>query len=226
MIPIHDDNPTRRIPIVTISLIVICTLVFLWEITTHMPQERIIYGLGVTPGLLFGEPTYRGHYQLVPAWLTIFTSMFLHGGWLHLLGNMLYLWIFGNNVEDRLGRMRYLIFYLLCGIAAVFANALPQMNSMVPMIGASGAIAGILGAYFVLYPHARVLVIIPVFFFIYSTWWPAWIVLALWFVLQLVSSLLSASEQGGIAWGAHIGGFLTGVVLIFLFTARRTRRRR
>lgn len=226
MIPIHDDNPTRRFPVVTIGLIIACTLVFLWQLNSKLPAERIIYGLGVTPALLFGEHTYRGHYQLVPAWLTIFTSMFMHGGWLHLLGNMLYLWIFGNNVEDRLGRGRFLLFYLLCGVAAVFASALPQMHSMVPMIGASGAISGVLGAYLVLYPHARVLIIIPIIFYIYSTWWPAWIVLVLWFVIQLVNSLLTAQQQGGVAWGAHIGGFIAGIVLIFLFTGGRLRRRR
>jgi membrane associated rhomboid family serine protease len=223
MFPIHDDNPTRSVPIVTIGLIAACTLVFLWELTTTIPHQRLIYGLGVTPALLFGQHSQPEHWQLVPAWMTIFTSMFMHGGWLHLLGNMLFLWIFGNNIEDRLGHMRYLLFYLLCGVIAVLANALPQIKSMVPMIGASGAISGVLGAYLVLFPHARVLVVIPIFFIIQTVWWPAWVVLLVWFGLQILSSILAGS-QAGIAWSAHIGGFLAGMVLILVFTKRRRRR--
>lgn len=223
MIPIHDNNPTHRVPVVTILLIITCTLVFLWELSTPLPHERIIAGLGVTPAILFGAHVPDQHWILVPAWMTVFTSMFMHGGWLHLLGNMLFLWIFGNNVEDRLGRLRFLIFYLLCGVAAVLANALPHMKSMVPMIGASGAIAGVLGAYLILFPHARVLVIIPIFFFITAVWWPAWVVLAIWFGLQIISNLLSAGDQGGIAWSAHIGGFIAGMILIVLFTGGRRR---
>jgi membrane associated rhomboid family serine protease len=221
MIPIHDDNPTRHVPVVTIALIISCTLVFLWELTTPMAQERLVYGLGVTPAVLFGQQVHDTHLYIVPAWMTIFTSMFMHGGWLHLLGNMLFLWIFGNNVEDRLGPLRYLVFYLLCGVIAVFANALPNIKSTVPMIGASGAIAGVLGAYLVLYPQARVLVIIPIFFFITSVWWPAWLVLAIWFALQLLSSLLTPSGHGGVAFSAHIGGFVAGMVLILFFSHGR-----
>lgn len=224
MIPIHDDNPTRRVPVVTIALIISCTLVFLWELTSPISHERLIHGLGVTPAVLFGKKVQATHLHMVPAWLTIFTSMFMHGGWLHLLGNMLFLWIFGNNVEDRLGHLRYLLFYLICGVIAVFANALPNSNSMIPMIGASGAIAGILGAYLILYPHARVLVIIPIFFFITTVWWPAWLVLAIWFALQIISSLLTAGSSGGVAWGAHIGGFIAGMVLILIFTGGRRKR--
>ncbi|MBI1422551.1 MAG: rhomboid family intramembrane serine protease [Gammaproteobacteria bacterium] len=223
MIPIHDDNPTRRVPVVTIALIISCSLVFLWELTTPLPHDRLVYGLGVTPAVLFGVLPQATHYYMVPAWMTIFTSMFMHGGWLHLLGNMLFLWIFGNNVEDRLGHTRYLVFYLLCGVIAVLANALPNIKSTVPMIGASGAIAGILGAYLVLFPRARVLVIIPIFLFITSVWWPAWVVLAIWFALQILSSLLTESGRGGIAFGAHIGGFLAGMVLILFFTGGRRR---
>lgn len=223
MLPIHDDNPTRHPPLITIGLITACVIVFIWQITTKLPQQHVLFGLGITPGLLFGEHA-QPHWALVPAWMTVITSMFLHGDWLHLLGNMLYLWIFGNNIEDRLGHGRYLVFYLLCGIVAVFANALPDTKSMVPMIGASGAISGILGAYLVLYPNARVLVIIPIFFFIQSVWWPAWVVLALWFVLQIINSLLTAGTQGGVAWGAHIGGFVAGMLLIFLFTGGRRKR--
>ena len=224
MIPIHDDNPTRHVPVVTLALIISCTLVFLWELNTPLSHERLIYGLGVTPAVLFGEHVQHPHSLLVPPWLTVFTSMFMHGGWLHLLGNMLFLWIFGNNIEDRLGHVRYLVFYLLCGVIAVLANALPNIKSMVPMIGASGAIAGILGAYLILYPHARILVIIPIFFFIQALWWPAWVVLAIWFALQIISSLLTAGAQGGVAWAAHIGGFIAGMLLIVVFTGGRRRR--
>jgi membrane associated rhomboid family serine protease len=223
MIPIHDDNPTRHVPVVTIALIISCTLVFFWELSTPRSQQQLIYGLGVTPAFLFGEKLQPDQWRMVPTWMTVFTSMFMHGGWLHLLGNMLFLWIFGNNVEDRLGHRRYLLFYLLCGVIAVITNALPDIHSTVPMIGASGAIAGILGAYLILYPHARVLVIIPIFFFITSVWWPAWVVLAIWFALQILSSLLTAGGHGGVAWHAHIGGFVAGMLLILLFTGGRRR---
>jgi len=219
MIPIHDDNPTARFPLVTVFLILSCCLVFLWELTTPLPQQKLINGLGVTPAILFGKQTQASGNYMVPPWLTVFTSMFMHAGWLHLLGNMLFLWIFGNNVEDRLGRLRFLLFYLACGVLAVMTNALPNPHSTLPMVGASGAIAGVLGAYLILYPRARVLVIIPIFFFITSVWWPAWVVLAIWFALQIISSILSADAQGGgIAWGAHIGGFIAGILLLVLFS--------
>lgn len=225
MIPIHDDNPTRDVPFVTISLIIICTLAFLWELTSSIPQRQIVYGLGATPAILFGEHTLAPSLYMVPAWMTAITSMFMHGGWLHLLGNMLFLWIFGNNVEDHMGRLRYLIFYLLCGVIAVFANAVTNTKSMIPMIGASGAIAGVLGAYLILYPRARVLVIIPIFFFITAVWWPAWLVLLIWFALQILSSLLSGTDHGGIAWLAHIGGFVAGMVLVGVFSRGRRQHR-
>ena len=157
----------------------------------------------------------------MPAALTVFTSMFLHGGWMHLIGNMLYLWIFGNNVEDSMGHVRFFIFYFLCGIAAAMAQAIPNPESTVPMIGASGAISGVLGAYLLLYPRARVLVGIPLGFFLYTARLPAVAVLAFWFVLQLVSKLVTSAEGGGVAWGAHIGGFVAGVVLIPFFSRHR-----
>jgi len=148
--------------------------------------------------------------------------MFLHGGWMHLIGNMLYLWIFGNNVEDVMGHVRFIFFYLLCGIAAVFTQAFPNPQSDIPMIGASGAISGVLGAYLLLYPHARILVAIPFGFYIHTTRLPAGIVLGFWFILQLISSALSGG-QGGVAFGAHIGGFVMGMILILFFRHKGVR---
>lgn len=227
MFPIHDDNPNRRTPVITVTLIIACVASFVWQISGGMSEAQQIYGLGVTPGYLFGAHDQPAQYAVIPLWLTMFSSMFLHGDWLHLLGNMLYLWIFGDNVEDRLGHVRFLIFYLLCGIAAVMANALPQMSSTIPMIGASGAISGVLGAYLLLFPHARVLIIIPIFFIIRTLWAPAWIVLAFWFVLQVINSIVFASiEGGGVAWGAHIGGFVAGMLLLMLIAPRARRSRR
>jgi membrane associated rhomboid family serine protease len=142
---------------------------------------------------------------------------------MHLAGNMLYLWIFGNNVEDAMGHTRFVMFYLLCGLAAALAQAVPNPGSTVPMIGASGAISGVLGAYLLLHPHARVLTLIPLGFYVRFIYLPAWVLLGLWFVLQVVSSLLVAEERGGVAWGAHIGGFVAGLVLIPLFKRRDVR---
>jgi membrane associated rhomboid family serine protease len=149
--------------------------------------------------------------------------MFLHGGWMHIIGNMLYLWIFGNNVEDAMGHRRFIVFYLLCGIAAALAQALPNPSSEVPMIGASGAISGVLGAYLLLYPHARVLVVIPIFFYPYTVRIPAGWVLGFWFLMQVASSLSAPEQQGGVAWSAHIGGFVAGMALIPLFKYKQVR---
>ena len=160
---------------------------------------------------------------MVPAELTLLTSMFLHGGWWHLLGNMLYLWIFGNNIEDVLGIPLFILFYVLCGIAAAFAQALPDTASEVPMIGASGAISGVLGAYLLLYPHARVLVAVPLGLVITTLRVPAMLVLGLWFALQLLNNLLMDQSGGGVAWGAHVGGFVAGMVLIVLLKGRHVR---
>jgi len=225
MIPIHDNNPTRTKPVVTVSLIGICVVVFLWELLLPIhEQAKMLQGMGVIPAYLFKHEIQPASTYVIPAWMTIFTSMFLHGGWMHLIGNMLYLWIFGNNIEDAMGHVKFLIFYLLCGVCAVFANALPNPASVTPMIGASGAISGVLGAYLLLYPHARVLILIPLLFVLYSVWWPAWVVLLFWFVWQIASSILYASvEGGGIAWGAHIGGFAAGALLVVFFKHRHVK---
>jgi membrane associated rhomboid family serine protease len=223
MIPLHDDNPTNITPVLTIGLIAACTLVFFWQLSLGEAQERAVYSLGVIPAVLFDLRQLPAELSLVPPGITVFTSMFLHGGWMHLIGNMLYLWIFGNNVEDAMGHLRFLVFYGICGIAAIFAQALPNPDSVIPMIGASGAISGVLGAYLLLYPHARVLVAIPIVFYIYTATLPASWVLGFWIVLQVINSAASAGQEGGVAWGAHIGGFVAGMLLIPLFRRRGVR---
>lgn len=220
MIPLHDDNPSSSPPYVTITLIGICVLVFFWELSLGERLQMAVYSLGVIPAVVFGGQSLPPELQVVPPWLSVFTSMFMHSGWMHLIGNMLYLWIFGDNVEDAMGRGRFIVFYLLCGIAAVVAQALPNPDSVIPMIGASGAISGVLGAYLLLYPHARVLVAIPFGFYIHTMRVPAGLVLVLWFVIQLFSSIAAGNQQGGVAFGAHIGGFLAGMALIPLFKRR------
>jgi membrane associated rhomboid family serine protease len=226
VIPLHDDNPSTIAPAVTIVFIVACVLVFLWELSFGASGgERIIYALGVVPASLLGQGQLPTDLTLVPPWATIFTSMFMHGGWMHLIGNMLYLWTFGDNVEDSMGHGRFVVFYLLCGVAAVFAQALPDPQSTVPMVGASGAISGVLGAYLLLYPHARVLVAIPFGFYLHTMRIPAGLVLVLWFGLQLLSNAMAQAGQGGVAFRAHIGGFVAGMLLIPLFKQRRFRLR-
>lgn len=176
-----------------------------------------VYSLGVIPAVLLNKIHLPPELLVIPAGLTVFTSMFLHGGFMHLAGNMLYLWIFGNNIEDAMGHVRFVVFYLLCGVAAVAGQTLQNPDSQVPMIGASGAISGVLGAYLLLYPHARVLVLIPLGFISQLIRLPAGWVLGLWFGMQIISSALTSPEGGGVAWFAHIGGFIAGLALIPLF---------
>jgi membrane associated rhomboid family serine protease len=224
MIPLRDDNPSGSKPIVTITFIIICVLVFLWEFSLGAEGgQRAVYALGVIPAVLLGGAQLPPELAVVPPTATIFTSMFMHGGWMHLIGNMLYLWIFGDNVEDSMGHGRYLVFYFLCGIAAVFAQALPEPNSEIPMVGASGAISGVLGAYVLLHPHAKVLVAIPFGFILHTMRLPAGLVLALWFGLQLLSNTMSSGEGGGVAFRAHIGGFVAGMLLVAVFKRRNVR---
>jgi len=221
VLPLHDDNPTRIRPVVTVSLIIACSVIFLWQVMAGpVMGERIVYALGAIPAVLFGTRELPADLQMVPAPLSAITSMFLHGGLAHLVGNMLYLWVFGNNVEDSMGHGRFIVFYLLCGIAAVLAQALPDPSSTVPMVGASGAISGVLGAYLLLYPHARVLLGLPVGFFIFQLGrFPAVWVLAVWFLMQLAMSAFAA-EGGGVAFRAHVGGFVAGMILIPFFKYR------
>jgi membrane associated rhomboid family serine protease len=226
MIPLRDDNPSTIKPAVTITFVVLCVVVFLWQFSLGPVQgQRIIYSLGVIPAVLLNLRDLPSDLALVPPAMTTLTSMFMHGGWMHLIGNMLYLWIFGDNVEDSMGHVRFAVFYVLCGLAAVFAQALPEPGSTIPMVGASGAISGVLGAYLLLFPHARVLVAIPFGFILHTTRIPAGLVLALWFVLQLVSNLMAPAGAGGVAFRAHIGGFIAGMALIPFFKQRRFRLR-
>jgi membrane associated rhomboid family serine protease len=218
MIPLHDDNPTAIRPVVTWGLIGGCVLVYLWQFSlTGGAGQEAVYGLGLIPAVLFGERALPPDVEMVPAFATLFTSMFMHGGLLHVSGNMLYLWIFGNNVEDAMGHGRFAAFYVVCGLAAALAHALYDPASTVPMVGASGAIGGVLGAYLLLHPKARILVLIPVFIFPYFVRVPAAFVLGLWFVLQIVNTtLFSDSGGGGVAYLAHIGGFVAGALLILV----------
>ena len=215
-LPIRDDNPHTTTPFVNTGLIIACGLVFLWQLSLGENGDAAVAALGLIPGRLFGTvATDAG----LPAVLTVFTSMFMHGGWMHLLGNMLYLWIFGDNIEASLGHTRYLIFYLLCGVAAAMAQAFSAPTSDVPMIGASGAIAGVLGAYLVLHPRANVRVF--VFLILITTInVPAFIVLGIWFGGQLLSSAAADPNAPGVAFMAHIGGFIAGAAMVFFFKRR------
>ncbi len=225
MIPLKDDNPTRTVPLVTILLVGVNVAAFLYEMVLP-PQARaaLVLRLGLVPLELTSGGSAGPDFPLP---LTLLTSMFLHGGFMHLAGNMLYLWIFGNNVEDATGHVGFLVFYVLCGLAAAGAQVASSPDSQVPMIGASGAIAGVLGAYMLLFPHARVLTLLPLFVFIQFVYLPAWLVLALWFLYQVVlSTAAGPASAGGVAFYAHIGGFVGGMLLVWLFRKRRPRRPR
>jgi len=225
MIPLHDDNPRSNLPFITIAIIGSCVAVFLWEVGLNAHAlERAIFAFGVTPAKLLGNMHIPSDVYPISPWVATVTSMFLHGGWMHLIGNMLYLWIFGDNVEDAMGHTRFVVFYLASGLAAVAAQSFVNPESTVPMIGASGAISGVLGAYLLLYPHARVLTLIPLGFFTRLIYLPAVLVLGLWFVLQLVSSALTANKEGGgVAFAAHVGGFVAGMALVPLLKRRTAR---
>ena len=222
MIPLRDSVATRSWPVVTYTLIALNVWIFLYEVMLGPQLEEFIRTWGFVPARFFlmGEIAPEdGISRYVP----MFTSMFLHGGWMHLLGNMVYLWIFGDNVEDRLGHVRYLGFYLLAGIGAALAHAYLNPGSELPTVGASGAISGVLGGYLLLFPAARVLTLIPIFFFVQVVEIPALLYLGLWFVMQLVSGGLAAAlapEAGGVAWWAHVGGFVVGMALVTVLRRR------
>jgi membrane associated rhomboid family serine protease len=212
MIPLRDIIPSRTIPFVTVALIVANTLAWFYEVSlSDAGLTSFVYAYGVVPA------------SFVPA--SLITSIFLHGGWLHVIGNMWYLWIFGDNVEDRMGHGRFLAFYLLCGIGASLGHMALSPGSTLPTIGASGAIAGVMGAYLVLYPRSKVLTLIPLIFFVEIIELPAILLLGFWFVMQLFSAgavaANASAQSGGIAFAAHVTGFLLGVVGVFVFRRRK-----
>jgi membrane associated rhomboid family serine protease len=229
MFPYRDDNPTLATPVVTFLLIIGNVLV--WVLVQGMGAEpnlsRSVCELGLIPGEFLGlvpqGATVPMGNQTVcmlgdeQTWFTPLTSMFLHGGWFHLIGNMWFLWVFGNNVEDSMGHVRYLAFYLLCGIAAAAAQTFMNPSSAIPMVGASGAISGVMGAYIVLYPKVRVHMLVILAIFITRIVVPAYLMLGYWFLLQLIGGGLSGSAEGGVAFWAHAGGFIAGALLIQIF---------
>jgi membrane associated rhomboid family serine protease len=220
MIPIRDENPTVRTPYVTVGLIIVNCLIFVYQVLLGPDGENFVLSLAAIPAELF-------HFQerppdaAVPAWLTVVTSMFLHGSVLHLGGNMLYLWVFGNNIEDVLGHGRFALFFLVTGALAALSHALTAPASTMPMIGASGAISGVLGAYVLLFPSVRVQVVIPIGIFPYMVHVPAVIVLGFWIAMQSLNAIFNiGGPEGGVAWSAHVGGFLAGLLLIKVFARR------
>ena len=222
MFPLKDTVQSRSVPLVTWGIILLNALVFFYELS--LPEEQLelfFYALGMVPARLSADP-----WGACP---TLFTSMFLHGGWLHFLGNMWVLFLFGDAAEDRMGSVRYLVFYLLCGLAADLAQYAASPYSTVPGIGASGAIAGVMGAYFVLFPTAQVLTLIPILFIPFIVEVPAVFYLAIWFMTQFFHgtlSLVSAQTYEGVAWWAHVGGFVAGIALLPVFKKSRREYRR
>jgi len=217
-IPLKDENPTRRFPVVTILIIALNTAIFLWQSFSPAGLEAHILRLGTIPYEITHfrslDPVVR-----IPPWLTLLTAMFVHASLLHLAGNMLYLWIFGNNVEDFLGPLRFILFYIICGLTASLSHIATHPSSRIPMVGTSGAIAGVLGAYFILFPGARVLTLMFIFFFIRIIPIPAGFFLGFWFLMQI----LNLGLGGGVAWYAHIGGFMAGALLVRVHLKRRPR---
>jgi membrane associated rhomboid family serine protease len=225
MLPLRDDQPRYSTPSVTYFLIGINLVIFFFEATLDPRSlDLLIRQFGVVPSHLAAFLAGSSKYSLAAVVLPFFTSMFLHGSWMHVLGNMWFLYIFGDNVEDYLGHFRYLVFYVLTGLIAMVAQVAVNLHSTMPTVGASGAIAGILGAYFVLYPKARVLT----WFFVFVLWVPAWIILGYWFVLNFLSGTETAlavhrQNMGGVAFWAHVGGFISGALLVKLFPERSRR---
>lgn len=217
MIPIKDDNPTNNKPLIRWLILIVCTIIFFLQITSMENREYIFY-FGFKPASLFNsEFNYPSFFPI----LTIFTSMFMHGGWLHFLSNMLYLWIFADNIEDRIGSYKFIFFYLMCGLIAAMTQYFGDITTSVPMIGASGAIAGILGAYVYLFPKVKITVIIPLIIFFFTIKLPAIIVLGFWFFIQFMNVVIINDESSGVAWLAHIGGFLAGLFYSVIFIKKR-----
>lgn len=218
MFPIRDTNPSSTTPIITFLIIGVNVLVFLYEVSLPAPQlNRFLQSFGVIPAVFVDR---FGAFEV----LTLFTCMFLHAGWMHLISNMWALFIFGDNIEDRLGHFRYLVFYLLCGVAAGLTQIFLSSHSTIPTVGASGAIAGVLGGYLLLFPHARVLTVIPIYFILRFIEVPAIVYLIFWFASQFFTGIFSlnarSAEEGGVAWWAHVGGFLMGLIIVKLFARK------
>lgn len=219
MIPLRDDNPRRTAPIVTIVLILANVAAFLYQVSLgQRAGQQLVFQLGVIPARV--PALFSGQIPFTLAGIQgvfspLFTSMFLHGGWMHLIGNMWFLWIFGDNVEDEFGHFGYLLFYLFCGVGAGLVHTVANLHSTIPSIGASGAISGVMGAYIVLYPRTRVLTLVPLVFFFFTLRLPAIVILGLWFLLQFLNGLgsVGAPATGGVAFWAHIGGFVLGALV-------------
>src|SRR4030095_4199873 len=230
MFPYRDENQTQRTAIVTIAIIGLNIVVWLFVqgAGADFPLAKSVCELGLIPAEITASVPPGTSFSMGPGLACatdpgrqishLFTSMFLHGSWMHLLGNMWFLWLFGNNVEDSMGSLRFVLFYLLSCLAAAFGQVVTSPDAVIPMVGASGAISGVMGAYLVLYPRVKVYVLLPIFIFFTTIALPAWMMLGYWFILQLASGLLSSNDVGGVAFWAHIGGFVAGVVLIKLFS--------
>jgi len=223
MIPLRDDNPAQRMPVVTRAIILANLIAFLYELSLGENMPEFLREWGVVPGRLFAS--LAGDTSMPVEVATLMTSMFLHGGWMHFIGNMWYLWIFGDNVEDRMGALRFLVFYLAAGAVSALVHSALLHDSPIPTVGASGAIAGVLGAYANAFPRARVLTLIPIFFFFQVVAVPALVLLGIWFLIQFISGTLSfGSGSGGVAWWAHIAGFVFGWVVMALSSRPRPSR--
>jgi len=226
MIPLRDINPRESTPLVTIFIIAANVLVFLFQVSLG-PQagEQLVFTYGMIPARLewaLARPDVSLGQALVP----FLTSLFLHAGWLHLIGNMWFLWVFGDNIEDRLGHLRYLFFYLVCGLGAGLAHLLFNLSSTLPAVGASGAVSGVLGAYLVLFPHSRIITLVPLIFVWFTAKLPAVLILGYWFLIQFLGGLAGLGQSGGgggVAWWAHIGGFILGVILVEVVRPRSRR---
>ena len=206
MIPIYDDNPALGKPLLVITIITLCIIIWFWQSGLgYQGNNTVIINFGLTPKVFLAEPLL--------SFFTLFTSMFMHGGFMHLAGNMLYLWIFGDNIEGALGHFRFILFYFLCGIAAAFTQILSAPDSAIPMIGASGAVSGVLGAYLIFYPHARIRTFVFLGIFITFLRLPAVLLLGFWILGQVISAFISNPGSPGVAWFAHLGGFFTGMLL-------------
>jgi membrane associated rhomboid family serine protease len=225
MLPLKDDNPTRITRFITLVLIGFNVLVFLYQVSLGPESLKVfIYQYGTVPSVIAGHLKLPSAIAAIPPALSIFTSMFLHGSWMHLIGNMWFLWIFGNNIEEAMGGLRYLLFYLLCGIIASGSQVLSNPDSVLPSIGASGAIAGVLGAYIMLYPRARIWTLIFLGFFMRLLYIPAGFILGYWFLIQVLGgSMAGMQDAGGVAFWAHIGGFIAGIALVGAFKKREVR---